>query len=575
MTREVEMSPSDPYGERPWTALYEGDLPRDLPLPDRTALDLFNAMAAERRADPFLLFFERSISFGEVDDASHALAAELARAGVRFGDRVAVFVQNDPEFAVAQVATWKIGGILVSINPMLKEQELEYILKDSGAVAIITLDELFETVVDPVLDRTDVRLVVTTDPDLWTQTGDGGEARDGIDPGSRRVTLAEVLRRWDGEPCLAPGLSTTDIACIGYTSGTSGHPKGVRTTHANLVYNAEVYRRWMSIDDHDVFVCGTPIFHITGLVAGLALSTLTAMPLVLFHRFDAATFLALTQRWRGSFTVMAITAFQALMNNPAFSQTDLTSLTKVYSGGAAVPPATEAVWRSSTGHPVHNIYGLTETTSPSHAVPLGRDAPIDEDTGAMSVGIPVPGAEVRIVDPESLRDVPIGEPGEVWIRGPMVADGYWNLPEATAAAFVDGYLRTGDVGKMDRAGWFFIIDRLKDMINASGYKIWPREVEDFLYQHPAVREAAVVGVPDSYRGESVKAIVSLKSGATVTPDELIEFCRQQMAAYKYPRVVEIMDDLPKTVSGKILRRELRAHAIEAQTANAGGSRPNG
>jgi long-chain acyl-CoA synthetase len=551
------------YDGRPWLAHYPDNIPAELQLPACTPIGLFTSTAKAKSADAFLLYFDRTITFGEVDGASSALAAALAGSGVGRGDRVAAFLQNDPEFVVAQLATWKIGAVFVSINPMLREQELEYILNDSGTRALVVLEDLYRDVAEKVVERTRVRYIVTTRP----ERGGEPEAAAGTLNGageSRAVTpLDEIISDWDGAVRPLVDVAAEEVALIGYTSGTSGHPKGVRTTHANLAYNAEVYRRWMAIDDHDVFICGTPIFHITGLVAGLALSYLAGTPMVLFHRFDPATFLELTQRWNGTFTVMAITAYQAVMNHPAFKTADLSKLAKVYSGGAPVSPATEQAWRSATGHGIHNIYGLTETTSPSHAVPLGVQSPVDEEFGALSVGIPVPGAEVRIVDPESLVDLAIGQPGEVWIRGPMVSDGYWNMPDASAAAFVDGYLRTGDIGKMDADGWFFIIDRLKDMINASGYKVWPREVEDFLYQHPAVREAAVVGVPDSYRGENVMAVISLKAGHVIAPADIIEFCKARMAAYKYPRIVEIRDELPKTASGKILRRELRAEVASA------------
>jgi long-chain acyl-CoA synthetase len=564
----------DRYTSRPWLAQYGDGLPADLPAPTTTPIDQFRATAAAgaKRGDPFLLYFDRAITFGEIDDASSALAAALLGAGLHAGDRVAAFLQNDPEFAVAQLAAWKIGGVFVSINPMLKEQELEYILSDSGARALVALEDLYTDVASKVVADTKVGYVVTTRPERWHTTS--ATSAPGPAPAGAVVVerFEDAVGRWDGNAPAAAAVGLHDVAIIGYTSGTSGRPKGVRTTHANLAYNAEVYRRWMAIDDDDVFVCGTPIFHITGLVAGLALSYLAGTPMVLFHRFEPETFLQLTQRWRGTFTVMAITAFQALMNHPAFAATDLSGLAKVYSGGAPVSPTTEEAWRSATGHGIHNIYGLTETTSPSHAVPLGAKAPVDDESGALSVGVPVPGSVVRIVDPETLQDVPVGEPGEVWIRGPMVADGYWNLPDASAAAFVDGYLRTGDIGTMDAGGWFFIIDRLKDMINASGYKVWPREVEDFLYQHPAVREAAVIGVPDEYRGENVMAVISLKAGHEVSPDEVVAFCKSRMAAYKYPRVVEIRAELPKTASGKILRRELRAEvAAIAEAAKAGGA----
>jgi long-chain acyl-CoA synthetase len=231
-------------------------------------------------------------------------------------------------------------------------------------------------------------------------------------------------------------------------------------------------------------------------------------------------------------------------------------MTKVLSGGAPVFPAVVERWEGLTGNYIHNAYGLTETTSPSHVGPFGSRAPVDPTSGALSVGVPVSNTVVRVVDDDG-RDLPVGEVGEIVIRGPQVVPGYWNKPEETAHALPEGELHTGDVGFMDADGWFYLVDRKKDQINAGGYKIWPREVEDVLYGHPAVREAAVVGVPDSYRGETVKAVVSLKAGAELQPDELIAFARERMAAYKYPRVVEVVDELPKTVSGKILRRELR------------------
>jgi long-chain acyl-CoA synthetase len=235
---------------------------------------------------------------------------------------------------------------------------------------------------------------------------------------------------------------------------------------------------------------------------------------------------------------------------------DWSSFRMIYSGGAAIAPAITDQFMEKTGVYIHNLYGLTETNSPSHAVPLGSKAPIDPNSGALSVGVPVFNTVVRILDEEG-EEVPVGENGEIAISGPEVVRGYWNKPEATAESLAGGELLTGDIGFMNEDGWFYVVDRKKDMINASGYKVWPREVEDVLYGHPAVREAAVVGVPDEYRGATVKAYVSLKPAMAATQEELIEFCKQQMAAYKYPRSIEFIDDVPKTVSGKTLRRELR------------------
>jgi len=228
----------------------------------------------------------------------------------------------------------------------------------------------------------------------------------------------------------------------------------------------------------------------------------------------------------------------------------------LYSGGAPIAPAVTDRFEEQTGLYIHNIYGLTETNSPSHGVPLGARAPVDPNSGALSVGVPVFNTLVRILG-EDGEELPVGEVGEIATSGPQVVPGYWNKPEATEASLPGGELRTGDVGFMDAAGWFFLVDRKKDMINAAGYKVWPREVEDVLYGHPAVREAAVVGVPDEYRGETVKAFVSLRPGVEVTEQELIDYCKANMAAYKYPRTIDFIDELPKTTTGKILRRELR------------------
>jgi long-chain acyl-CoA synthetase len=263
----------------------------------------------------------------------------------------------------------------------------------------------------------------------------------------------------------------------------------------------------------------------------------------------------------------SITAFIALMNNSDAVKRDLSAMSKVGSGGAPIAPSTVEQFEERFGAYIHNIYGLTETTSPSHGVPWGRRALVDPNSGALSVGVPVCGYTVRIVDEEG-KELPTGEVGELVTEGPGVVPGYWNKPEETAKALPGGRLHTGDVGFMDSEGWFYLVDRQKDMIVASGYKVWPREVEDVLYQHAAVRECGVVGVPDPYRGETVKAFVSFKAGKTAEPEELIAFCKERMAAYKYPRQVEIVDEIPKTVTGKVLRRELRDQATAAAPSSS-------
>jgi long-chain acyl-CoA synthetase len=518
--------------DRPWLALYPDWVPAEVELPARSGLDLFLAAARSRPQAPAIHHLEDTISYGELERDSSALGAALRERGVGRGDRVAIFMQNDPEFVLSLLAAWKLGAAVVPLNPMLKGGEVAFQLMDSGARAILALDELAPVVV-AAREEYPIECVVLTEE------------------------LRDMVARFRGRSVSPPRLGPDDIAFLTYTSGTTGRPKGAMNTHGNVAFNSEVYRTWLRLGPDDVVLGMAPLFHITGLIGHLTVAMLAGIPVVLFHRFDAGHALSLAERWRATFTIASITAFLALMDHPDAGRRDLSRLRKVCSGGAPVAPATVERWERLTGSYIHNFYGLTETTSPSHAVPLGRRAPVDPDSGALSVGLPLPSTEVRIVDLETGERMPPGEIGELWTRGPQVVPGYWQRPDATAESFSEGFLHTGDVGKMDPQGWFYIVDRAKDMINASGYKVWPREVEDVLYQHPAVREAAVVGVPDAYRGETVKAFVSLAGGAQVEPGELIAFCRERMAVYKAPREVELVKEVPKTASGKFLRRLLR------------------
>jgi len=286
----------------------------------------------------------------------------------------------------------------------------------------------------------------------------------------------------------------------------------------------------------------------------------SSAPLVLFYRFDTKTTLQMIERWKVTCTIGAITVFIALMNDPYIEGRDFSTFKKVYSGGAPVIPAVVERFEKITGTYIHNVYGLTESTSPTHLVPLGLRAPVDPSTGAISIGVPIPSHAAKIMDLEDPeKELPPGEVGELAVKGPGIIPGYWNKPEETKHAIRQGWFFTGDVGTMDSKGWFYLLDRKKDMIIASGFKVWPREVEDAIYLHPAVREVAVVGVPDPYRGETVKAFVALKEGyeGKVAEEEIINFCKEKMAAYKYPRQVEFVKEIPKTTTGKFLRRALR------------------
>lgn len=514
-----------------------------------TALSQFDQTCERIPGEPALHYFDRTYDWAEVDDRSRRFASWLVRNGTQRGDRIAIWLQNVPEFIIAQLGIWRAGCALVPLNPMLREKEVTHQLQDSGARVLVAETSILESVTRRTIeDESSLEAVLSV-------AGPNEHAVPSF-PHVQGSSFGEVMDGpiVDGVDLLAPRPG--DVALLVYTSGTTGLPKAATSTHANVAFNAHVYRTWMRLGRSDVILGGAPLFHITGLLAGLSASYVTGCPLVLFYRFQPATCLEMIERWKTSFTVLPSTAIRALLDCGALLSSDISSLTKLYSGGAPIPARLADEWRAVTGQTLYSIYGLTETTSPSHAAPFGQPVRTDDESGMLSVGVPVQGAECKVVS-ESGDDVPHGSLGEIWIKGPMVVPGYWNNPDATASALADGYLHTGDVGKRDDDGWFYVVDRIKDMINASGFKVWPREVEDLLLSHPAVAEAAVVGVPDPYRGETVKAFVRLREGEGVSEVDIISWARQNMAAYKYPRVVEIVSELPMTASGKVLRRALR------------------
>jgi long-chain acyl-CoA synthetase len=544
------------YDERPWLALY-GDQPPDYPFEFGDALEMFRAGVARDPSAVALQYFDGSIGRQELDELSDGLAAGLLANGFTAGDRLAVYLQNVPQFVIAMVATWKAGGVMVSINPMSRTRELSYLLKDSGATVLVSLETLYDQVARDVVPDTDVRLVLTTS-ELEYQSRNDERLFKGVERQRHAGTtdFGEFIADHRGALPPPVELRPDDVAFLTYTSGTTGVPKGAMNTHRNVVFTAQVYRDWVHAGRDGAIFGIAPLFHITGLIGHIAVSMLVPAPLILAYRFEPQVVLDAFAEHRPAFTIGAITAFSALLNAPGFTKDHFASFTSIYSGGAAISPTAEQGFMAATGKQVHNAYGLTETTSPMTVTPFGSPSPVDPTSGALSVGVPAPNTIVRIQGDDG-QDLPLGEIGEIVADGPQVVAGYWGKPEETAANLPGGALKSGDVGFMSPEGWVFIVDRKKDMINASGYKVWPREVEDVLAEHPAVRESAVVGVPDEKRGETVKAFVSLMPGATVTPEELIAHCKERMSAYKYPRSIELIDELPKTVTGKILRRELR------------------
>ncbi|MEU6260116.1 AMP-binding protein [Streptomyces sp. NPDC047043] len=544
------------YAAKPWVALLN-EAQRAPVNPADSLVHALRRAVGEAPDRDFLAYFDGRLSYREVDELSDSVAGHLAARGLEHGDRVAILLQNSPLFVLALLGAWKAGATVVPVNPMYKSGEVAHVLRDGEVAALICSDRAWDSYLRETAADSPVSIVLTgCELDFQTR----GDARvlafERLPQATDAADLTTVARAGYEAP-EGRRLRPSDIALISYTSGTSGAPKGATNTHGNIMYNAERQRTGLALPDAPVYYALAPLFHITGMVCQLGACLNSAGTLVLTYRFEAGVVLEAFAEHRPHYTVGPSTAFMALAARPDVTPDHFSSFVNISSGGAPVPPALVEKFRAGFGPYIRNGYGLTECTAPCASVPPGLEAPVDPVSGTLAVGLPGPETVVRIVD-EQGQEVPFGEQGEILVRGPQVVPGYWRRPEATAETFPGGELRTGDIGFMDEQGWLYVVDRKKDMINASGFKVWPREVEDVLYTHPAVREAAVVGVPDGYRGETVKAYISLRPGAETDPDELAVYCKERLAAYKYPRQVEILPDLPKTASGKILRRELRS-----------------
>jgi long-chain acyl-CoA synthetase len=517
---------------------------------DETLPGMFRRTVEELGDAPLILAGERPISARRVAELAGGLAGSLSRLGVGEGDRVALHLQNDPQHVVALLAIWSLGAVAVPCSPMLRVNELAKQLRDAGAGTLIGLEDLYAEVGAEAAGAAGLERVVLTDRDDLTAP------RAAARPAGTHdfMTLAAAPASLEPRP-----PQPREIAVLTYTSGTTGPAKGAVNTHGNVAAASRLYRDGLGVGAADTILGIAPLFHVTGLSGHIGLSLAAGAPLVLAHRFDVPTVCRLAELHGATMTIAAITAYLALANDPATRPAQLASLRLAYSGGAPIAPATLTQLEQKLGLAIKPVYGLTETSGPTHLAPPGSAVPVDPASGALSVGLALPGTAVRILDDDG-RELE-GGTGEVAVRGPQVVPGYWEKPDESAAAIRDGELRTGDIGKVDEDGWLYLVDRGKDLIIASGFKVWPREVEDVLYEHPAVREAAVVGVDDDYRGETVWAYVSLESGVAVLPEELVAHCRERLASYKYPRVVRILDELPKTASGKILRRAFASRPV--------------
>jgi len=471
---------------------------------------------------------ELEMSYRALDTASARVAGLLAQRGIGPGERVGVMLPNVPEFAVVYYGVLRAGGVVVPMNPLLKEREVAFYLGDSGAQLVFAWHG-------------------------FAEAAEAGAREPGTDclfvtPGEFARLLSEV------EPAAEPiDRAPDDTAVILYTSGTTGTPKGAELTHSNLTSNVATVVALHSFSERDVLLGALPLFHSFGQTCSMNATIASGATLSLIPRFDAGRALGIIERDGATVFQGVPTMYSALLHHPERESFNTSTLRVCVSGGASLPAEVLRGFEEAFGCTLLEGYGLSETS------PVASSNRPDRERRPGSVGVPIDGVQIRIVD-ENGAEVPIGARGEIVIRGPNVMKGYWGRPDATAETIRDGWFHTGDIGVMDEDGYFFIVDRLKDMIIRGGYNVYPREVEEVLYEHPAVREVAVVGVPDPELGEEVAAAVALKEGAAADEDELRDFVKARVAPYKYPRLISFFPDLPKGPSGKIVKREISLDA---------------
>ncbi|WP_139491568.1 long-chain-fatty-acid--CoA ligase [Brevibacillus dissolubilis] len=549
---------------KPWFAFYPEEIPTSLEYP-RVPLTHFLVESANKYPSNNVLYFMgKRITYSELLGLSYQFANALIKRGVKKGDRVAIMLPNSPQAVIAYYGTLFAGAVAVMTNPLYTERELSHQLGDSGTETIVTLDILYNRVMAVKSNTSLKNVFVTSVRDylpfikklLFPLAQRNQPKPPEITYGNGVERFVDVVNQSPSTPVSVEIDPETDLALLQYTGGTTGLAKGVMLTHMNLVANAIQCRTTMyKLKDGQERILGAlPFFHVYGMTTVMNCGIVMAGEIILIPRPEPKALLETIHKMRITMFPGAPTMYIMLINHPDLQKYDLSSIEACVSGSAPLPLEVQERFEALTGGKLVEGYGLTESSPVTHSNPFwGKRV-------SGSIGLPWPDTDSKIVDPATGDEMPPGQVGELAVRGPQVMSGYWNRPEDTAAVLQNGWLLTGDIATMDENGYFYIVDRKKDMIIAGGYNIYPREVEEVLFEHPGIVEAAVVGVPDPYRGETVKAYIVAKKGQTLTQDELNTFCRQRLASYKVPRKYEFRDELPKTTVGKVLRRQLQDEA---------------
>ncbi|WP_057911499.1 long-chain-fatty-acid--CoA ligase [Peribacillus muralis] len=547
---------------KPWQAIYPEQIPADLSYEDKP-LYSFLKESAEEFPDKVSIHFQgKELTYREVYESSLKFADYLKSIGLQKGERVAVMLPNCPQGVISFFGILMAGGVVVQTNPTYTERELEYQMKDSGAKMILVMDILFPRVT-AVASRTNIEHIIVTAIKEYLpfpkniiypfiQKKQYGIVVKVEHAGNHHL-FTEIMKRNVHEEVAEPIDVNEDLALLQYTGGTTGFPKGVMLTHKNLLANTKMCNAWLYRNrrGEERILAILPFFHVYGMTTVLVLSVMEGNTMIIMPKFDVEATLKTIQKQKPTMFPGAPTMYIGLLNHPDIAKYDLSSINACISGSAPLPLEVQEQFEKMTGGKLVEGYGLSETSPVTHGNFIW-----DQPRVKGSIGLPWPDTDSVILSLETGEELPPNEIGEIAIKGPQVMKGYWNRPEETESTFKDGWLLTGDLGYMDEQGFFYVVERKKDTIIAGGFNIYPREVEEVLYEHEAIQEVVVAGIPDPYRGETVKAYVVLKKNASVTEAELNEFVRKSLASYKVPRSYEFREELPKTTIGKILRRVL-------------------